>query len=488
MQWITEINDLAKYGKEVRKQLGSVVPRRLRDSAKSWYYSLPRDHRIELEKDWKLLREEIGGYYMNRKWSENLQKQANRATYRDSGNTRETPSEYYIRKLNLITTAYDLDDSEIISEVMEGAPSNWNTILTTQNYKTVMDFQAAIRYHEETLMNLDRQDRFKYSSYRSDCNDYKKERSKSYTPRTYLVGTRTDLPPPAFPKDDTNVSKCTTPKDKGTRPCRHCGSELHWDKECKYSGRKTARTRLCETTTDNLQAQDEYDDLFEDLLTKEEGFEVALQTTEERQEAVDSSALEGAEAFHTIGGRGRDGEEVRGSASPVGSEVATKVFQSTVATDGTPTPRPSLNHRSRRRLAKEVSKSSKSYMVHSQENSDVLELRKRMDRPPGCSFLGARATETTATINNLEETLPVVVDSGSDITLISLEAVNRLTSKPHIKSGQKINLVQVTGSSSISGFVVLDLYFHTDQGPVKISVDAYVVNGMSTPFILGNDF
>ena len=36
--------------------------------------------------------------------------------------------------------------------------------------------------------------------------------------------------------------------------------------------------------------------------------------------------------------------------------------------------------------------------------------------------------------------------------------------------------------------VDIDLYFHTPDGPVKINVEAYVVKGMSTPLILGNDF
>ena len=56
------------------------------------------------------------------------------------------------------------------------------------------------------------------------------------------------------------------------------------------------------------------------------------------------------------------------------------------------------------------------------------------------------------------------------------------------KEGQKINLVQVTGNASISGYVDIDLYFHTPDGPVKINVEAYVVKGMGTSFILGNNF
>ena len=44
------------------------------------------------------------------------------------------------------------------------------------------------------------------------------------------------------------------------------------------------------------------------------------------------------------------------------------------------------------------------------------------------------------------------------------------------------------GNASISRYVDIDLYFHTLDGPIKINVEAYVVKGMSTPLILGNDF
>ncbi|KAI5886078.1 uncharacterized protein SCHCODRAFT_02459321, partial [Schizophyllum commune H4-8] len=61
------------------------------------------------------------------------------------------------------------------------------------------------------------------------------------------------------------------------------------------------------------------------------------------------------------------------------------------------------------------------------------------------------------------------------ITLISAKALSALLNRPRIKAGQRIKLVQVTGSSVISGYVNLDLYFHTPEGPVKIDVEAYVV-------------
>jgi len=118
----------------------------------------------------------------------------------------------------------------------------------------------------------------------------------------------------------------------------------------------------------------------------------------------------------------------------------------------------------------------------------LVELKKYLAQPPGCSFLGAQATQVV-TINPLESNLTkVIVDSGSDITLISFKSLLEMQNPPKIRQGQRINLVQVTGNTSISEYVEIDLYFHTPGGPVKINVEAYVVKGMTSPFILGNDF
>jgi hypothetical protein len=82
----------------------------------------------------------------------------------------------------------------------------------------------------------------------------------------------------------------------------------------------------------------------------------------------------------------------------------------------------------------------------------------------------------------------VIVDSGSDITLISQKSLIEMQNPAKLKQGQRINLVQVTGNTSISGYVDIDLYIHAPDGPVKINAKAYVIKGMSTPFILGNNF
>ncbi len=61
----------------------------------------------------------------------------------------------------------------------------------------------------------------------------------------------------------------------------------------------------------------------------------------------------------------------------------------------------------------------------------LLEMKKLMARPPGCTFLGSKATETTANINGVKDNeTRVIIDSGLDIILISDEAWQNLSKVP----------------------------------------------------------
>ncbi|KAJ3711030.1 hypothetical protein C8R42DRAFT_537986, partial [Lentinula raphanica] len=266
--WETQLNDLAKRSSIVRKQLGYLVPTRLRDQAESWYYSLSERRRSELEIDWPTLRNGINRYYMNRKWMDDQKISANKATYRDSSHTHEMPSEYFIRKKELLMRVYDYSDTQLIQEIMEGAPTSWINVVTPHLYTDVDEFQEVIKFHENSLMALSRP----YREYwpRESSTPYKNPApSKAYV---RLVGSSPNLPPPQFPKDDSNVSKKASPEEKGLRPCRHCGSGKHWDYECKYArkGVKRARMNHIVTTPEDIQAQQEYDDAYYDLSSDDE--------------------------------------------------------------------------------------------------------------------------------------------------------------------------------------------------------------------------
>ncbi|KZS86564.1 hypothetical protein SISNIDRAFT_491835 [Sistotremastrum niveocremeum HHB9708] len=82
----------------------------------------------------------------------------------------------------------------------------------------------------------------------------------------------------------------------------------------------------------------------------------------------------------------------------------------------------------------------------------------------------------------------VMIDSGSDITLISENTVKSAAYQLKIKQGFRINLLEVTGKSKVTGYVTLPLYFDTNEGPVCFVVEAYVVKGMATSLLIGNDY
>lgn len=84
--------------------------------------------------------------------------------------------------------------------------------------------------------------------------------------------------------------------------------------------------------------------------------------------------------------------------------------------------------------------------------------------------------------------MKIIVDSGSDITLISEKALREMINGPKCRRGQRIQLIQVTGRTIIDGYVTVTISFETSEGPVEMEVEAYVVKNMTSPFILGNDY
>ena len=119
----------------------------------------------------------------------------------------------------------------------------------------------------------------------------------------------------------------------------------------------------------------------------------------------------------------------------------------------------------------------------------LLILPKLMERPKGCSFIGSKPLIVTAALGQIQgPKTKVIINSGSDITLVSQKAISKMPAPPKEHIGKKVTLSQVTAKTSIQSYVDLPLFFETNEGPVQINVEAYVVKGMTTPLIMGNDF
>ncbi|KAF6755738.1 hypothetical protein DFP72DRAFT_1067544 [Ephemerocybe angulata] len=271
-RWLMRVNSIARQSATVFQQLGKILPTRLTGRAENWYFSLSFETRQRMEYDWDTMKSGICQYYMNSSYMERMRTRANKASYRSSGNSTELPSEYFIRKLEMLQLVYNYSERELITEVMVGTPSQWTTILTPHLYNRLEDFQQAIKFHEDVLVSVGSS---RYGNYQYADRDYPRNPFSQYkTPKAKVnqVGWTDAIKNPPFPKDDANVSKKGTPVSKGGRPCRHCGSGNHWDYECKYArkGERKARVNMIAQSEEDRSAQEEYDDLYYGLESDEE--------------------------------------------------------------------------------------------------------------------------------------------------------------------------------------------------------------------------
>jgi len=121
--------------------------------------------------------------------------------------------------------------------------------------------------------------------------------------------------------------------------------------------------------------------------------------------------------------------------------------------------------------------------------SEVIILEPVKGRPPGTTFLGAQPSKATVRLNSPTGlSTQIVIDSGSNITLVSSKLLEKMNPSPRPKEGQNIKINQVTGRSSTTQYVTLNVYFETKPRPVSLKLEAYIVKDMNAPLIFGNDF
>ena len=102
-----------------------------------------------------MLKKAILENWMNHHWLEKQKLRANRATFREASHQQESPSEYVIRKMELLTLVYSYTDTKTIQAIMMEVPGTWASIINPQYQKMLREFQNSIKYHEESLEKLE---------------------------------------------------------------------------------------------------------------------------------------------------------------------------------------------------------------------------------------------------------------------------------------------------------------------------------------------
>ncbi|KAG9076253.1 hypothetical protein FRC06_009605, partial [Ceratobasidium sp. 370] len=121
--------------------------------ALSWFTSLDDDYRRQITYSWDTLKTAITIHFMSRTYLDRIKSKAMNAKYRDHDHSHETPSDYIIRKMQLMQMAGEWSDSELMFEIMNGAPKQWRAYIDVSSILTFRDFQDKIKWHEEDLMS-----------------------------------------------------------------------------------------------------------------------------------------------------------------------------------------------------------------------------------------------------------------------------------------------------------------------------------------------
>jgi hypothetical protein len=276
--WVIGINNLSNRSTAIFNGLGKVIPLRLTGRAKDWYDTQPRRYHEQITQDWHTMRIAISEFFMNRPWLDKQKNKAIKAHFRDINHSSESPSDYILRKWKLLSMAYLLSDTELILEVMNGAPQYWRTVIDTSMMTTFQQLQISVKHHEEILLagpskgegssNKKEMDRM-WEALRNI-----KKSSNSRQAKSHAVA---QTPPKKYPypRNDKIVSKKATPKSKGAGPCRFCGSDMHWDNECSHYSKnaKKLRSFFASATEDELAEQEEYERIMEELSSAEQSEE-----------------------------------------------------------------------------------------------------------------------------------------------------------------------------------------------------------------------
>ncbi|KAL1658110.1 hypothetical protein GGF50DRAFT_131891 [Schizophyllum commune] len=323
-----------------------------------------------------------------------------------------------------------------------------------------------------------------------------------------IVQKRTPATPKKYPfkrRDDVKTKE----KKQPPAPCFSCGSPYHWNKECPHREEYRARRAKEGYSTEPGEASREkaYDAAY--AMIASSGFdEASLETTagpseeskstndaEERISEQEENEPDDDEVWinevlyvntPSVGTRIEVIEEEywhEGGALPadhphlmeyVGDEAAFAI-QPDVDLSATPV------------------EEQEAYAIPDVRpyGDKPVKLKSRINRPPGMVSVGTSVLSVRGKIGSLsEEEIDLRLDSCASLTLLSAQLYDRLRNPPPLRKGAKMKLWQLTSTSDpIRGYVRLPVFIEADDGTVlEAEIEAYVVENMTVPVLLGEDF
>ncbi|KAJ7081450.1 hypothetical protein C8R44DRAFT_557283, partial [Mycena epipterygia] len=298
-------------------------------------------------------------------------------------------------------------------------------------------------------------------------------------------------------------------------PCRLCGSEKHWNRECpNYTLYSEGVKRSANLSSRSQPLEDDimYDNAYSVLLNQ----------------AINASHIDFSAGFDTAALANRIPEYKTASQSEAGPSPQPASLEEVVDEDelifaATPkaqsgtleeiemqdsTEAESLAYdearealstsRGRPEEATREGEAVPPQQGQTSETSEALpkhlipvRIPKRRAAAPGLSALGVSVLSMRGSVGSRDgEIIDLRLDTCADVTLISQDFYRSLDKPPPIREGIPMKLIQLTQEEEgIQGYTNIPVFMMSEEGElIETEAEAYFVPGMSVPILLGEDY
>ncbi|KAF9490993.1 hypothetical protein BDN71DRAFT_1510730 [Pleurotus eryngii] len=475
IQYVSELSYYQQLGDDITNHLARVTPFRFTGLAKTWFNGLSLNDRLRCTANMTNFLIFIREQFMHDKWRYEHGLEFDRMYFRRGKEFRnELPIEW--PNLNPSSAVAFSRDGPALGELtfLRNIPKlsgNYLNVSTPNNLTSL--FHASDNYNN-TLINLPVSTNEFLASDKDIAEAFAADRKCKQPTRSLSTFKKKRFNWPnsqtfkghAFTRNDSQQSQAKPPGD-----CRLCTSPLHFYRECPHFPMWDAITKRLRT-----QGQKDPKDLHK--VDREYKAHVVSTLTEESDSNSSEYSAPKLNEYCQL---------VRNSFN------ATKYFHATSPI--------SLNRAHCRRFERKDESKGKEPMSNPSKSSPVA-----LDPPsPLTSLIQAQVAKGSPSVG-LENTATHIIQlpTGSDESLKQSQT-NKMGNDEHTAiiiapkarmkapglnaQGSKVRLQQLTCSAVILGFVNTHLYVRSEANQlIQFDVEAYVVQDMQVPLLLGEDF
>ncbi|KAF9516605.1 hypothetical protein BS47DRAFT_1390654 [Hydnum rufescens UP504] len=234
--WTEDLDHYTAGSCRMREQLAFAATMRFTKHADVWWRSLPNATKIQASQDWDSLKLIMRTRLLGTRWYDKQVTIYDELRFRNRGHEKETPTEWLTRKVRACRVLHPLPDipdpvfdSLEVGTLMEHTPPSWRAYVDVDLCHDTDALFSRVKDQEDALLAISNLSNSRQTEdianevIRRVHEDLRRSRYRS--PAMMASSSSLEL---SYAYEPSDVRS----KRKPIRPCRHCGSKLHYDYDC----------------------------------------------------------------------------------------------------------------------------------------------------------------------------------------------------------------------------------------------------------------